>query len=70
LRERDFENAMFENAPLSNKLENLANVFIGSSGRRQTGPTGGGGGQQNGYGPGTNNHPQLGGGGPANENGM
>lgn len=31
LRERDFENVMFENAQLQNKLENLENVFIGSS---------------------------------------
>jgi hypothetical protein len=54
LRERDFENAMFENAQLQNKLENLENVFIGSSGRRPTVPNGQ---QQNGYGPGTGNHP-------------
>ena len=31
LRERDFENVMFENAQLQNKLENLENVFIGSA---------------------------------------
>lgn len=31
LRERDFENVIFENAQLQNKLENLENVFIGSS---------------------------------------
>jgi ABC-type phosphate transport system auxiliary subunit len=31
LRERDFENVMFENAQLQNKLENLENVFIGST---------------------------------------
>jgi len=31
LRERDFENVLFENAQLQNKLENLENVFIGSS---------------------------------------
>lgn len=36
-------------------------MFIGSSGRRPTAPNG-----QNGYGPGTGNHPQLGG----QENGM
>ena len=35
LRERDFENVMFENAQLQNKLENLENVFIGSSINRQ-----------------------------------
>ena len=35
LRERDFENVMFENAQLQNKLENLENVFIGSSIQRQ-----------------------------------
>ena len=52
---------MFENAQLQNKLENLENVFIGSSGRRPTVPNGVGG-VQNGYGPGTGNHPQLGGG--------
>ena len=31
LRERDFENVMFENNTLYGKLENLENVFIGSS---------------------------------------
>ena len=31
MRDRDFENVMFENAQLQNKLENLENVFIGSS---------------------------------------
>lgn len=31
VRERDFENVMFENAQLQNKLENLENVFIGSA---------------------------------------
>ena len=31
LRERDFENVMFENAQLQNKLENLEKVFIGSA---------------------------------------
>ena len=31
LRERDFENVMFENAQLQNKLANLENVFIGSA---------------------------------------
>ena len=35
LRERDFENVMFENAQLQNKLENLENVFIGSAIPRQ-----------------------------------
>lgn len=30
LRERDFENVMFENNTLYGKLENLENVFIGS----------------------------------------
>jgi hypothetical protein len=34
LRERDFENVMFENAQLQNKLENLENVFIGSAIKR------------------------------------
>ena len=34
LRERDFENVMFENAQLQNKLENLENVFIGSAVQR------------------------------------
>lgn len=38
LRERDFENVMFENAQLQNKLENLENVFIGSSHRKGGGP--------------------------------
>ena len=28
-REREFENVMFENQSLYNKLENLENVFIG-----------------------------------------
>ena len=37
LRERDFENVMFENAQLQNKLENLENVFIGSSHRKGPG---------------------------------
>ena len=31
LRERDFENVMFENNTLYGKLENLENVFIGSA---------------------------------------
>ena len=31
LRERDFENVMFENNTLYGKLENLENVFIGST---------------------------------------
>jgi kinesin family member 12 len=31
LRERDFENVMFENNSLYGKLENLENVFIGAS---------------------------------------
>ncbi len=31
LKERDFENVMFENNALFGKLENLENVFIGSS---------------------------------------
>ena len=35
VRERDFENVMFENAQLQNKLENLENVFIGSAIQRQ-----------------------------------
>lgn len=29
VREKDFENVMFENQTLINKLENLENVFIG-----------------------------------------
>jgi kinesin family member 12 len=37
LRERDFENVMFENAQLQNKLENLENVFIGASHRKAGG---------------------------------
>ena len=36
LRERDFENVMFENAQLQNKLENLENVFIGSAIQRDS----------------------------------
>jgi kinesin family protein 12 len=31
LKERDFENVMFENNTLFGKLENLENVFIGSA---------------------------------------
>jgi hypothetical protein len=31
LRERDFENVMFENNTLYGKLENLENVFIGAT---------------------------------------
>jgi kinesin family protein 12 len=31
LKERDFENVMFENNTLYGKLENLENVFIGSA---------------------------------------
>jgi kinesin family protein 12 len=35
LRERDFENVMFENNTLYGKLENLENVFIGSTIQRE-----------------------------------
>ena len=35
LMERDFENVMFENNTLYGKLENLENVFIGSSIQRE-----------------------------------
>ena len=35
LRERDFESVMFENNTLYGKLENLENVFIGSSIQRE-----------------------------------
>jgi hypothetical protein len=31
LKEREFENVMFENNTLYGKLENLENVFIGSA---------------------------------------
>ena len=34
VREKDFENVMFENQTLFNKLENLENVFIGQPSRR------------------------------------
>ena len=35
LKERDFENIMFENNALYSKLENLENVFIGSAIQRE-----------------------------------
>ena len=35
-RERDFENIIFENQTLYNKLENLENVFIGQPSRKNT----------------------------------
>ena len=34
MREKDYENVMFENQTLFNKLENLENVFIGQPSRR------------------------------------
>lgn len=39
VREKDFENVMFENQTLINKLENLENVFIGQPSRRPTNQT-------------------------------
>ena len=34
VREKDYENVMFENQTLLSKLENLENVFIGQPSRR------------------------------------
>ena len=37
LKERDFENVIFENQGLYAKLENLENVFIGSTVQKKGG---------------------------------
>ena len=39
VREKEYENVMFENQTLYNKLENLENVFIGQPSRRSNAET-------------------------------
>ena len=41
VREREYENVMFENQTLYNKLENLENVFIGQPSQKSGKPSDG-----------------------------